>query len=89
MTERLLVQDPSNPNLQVLKTWNLFRLRRYVDTVVYAQSILNSRQDYRILETMAEALFFLGKDDEALAAFTNILYRRRSMTTAGQVPIIM
>jgi len=70
MTERLLATDAANPDLQTLKTWNLFRLRRYVDTVVYAQSVLNARQDYRILETMAEALYFLGKNDEALSAFS-------------------
>ena len=70
MTERLLSKEPSNPDLQTLKTWNLFRLHRYVDTVVYAQSVLNTRQDHRILETMAEALFFLNKNEEALSAFS-------------------
>ncbi len=70
MTERLLATDSANPELQTLKTWNLFRLRRFVDTVVYAQSVLNSRQDWRILETMAEALYFLGKNEEALTAFS-------------------
>lgn len=70
MTDRLLAADPSNPDLQTLKTWNLFRLHRYVDTVVYAQSVLNTRQDHRILETMAEALFFLNKNEEALSAFS-------------------
>jgi len=70
MTERLLSADPANSDLQTLKTWNLFRLHRYTDTVVYAQSVLNTRQDYRIIETMAEALYFLGKNEEALAAFS-------------------
>lgn len=70
ITERLLATDAANPDLQTLKAWNLFRLHRYIDTVTYAQSVLNSRQDYRILETMAEALYFLGKDDEALSAFS-------------------
>jgi len=70
MTERLLAAEPANPEFQTLKTWNLFRLHRYMDTVVYAQSVLNARQDYRIIETMAEALYFLGKNEEALAAFS-------------------
>lgn len=70
MTERLLASDAVNADLQTLKTWNLFRLHRYTDTVVYAQSVLNTRQDYRIIETMAEALYFLGKNEEALAAFS-------------------
>ncbi|MEN6383245.1 MAG: hypothetical protein ABFC86_08315 [Rectinema sp.] len=69
MTERLLSKEPSNPDLQTLKTWTLFRLHRYVDTVVYAQSVLNTREDHRVLETMAEALFFLNKNEEALSAF--------------------
>ena len=69
MTERLLSKEPSNPDLQTLKTWNMFRLHRYVDTVVYAQSVLNTREDHRVLETMAEALFFLNKNEEALSAF--------------------
>ena len=70
MTERLLSTDQANADLQTLKAWDLFRLRRYIDTVVFAQNVLNARQDYRILETMAEALFFLGKNDEALSAFS-------------------
>ncbi len=70
MTERLLSADQSNADLQTLKAWNLFRLHRYFDTVVYAQNILNTHQDYRIIETMAEALFFLGKNEEALSAFS-------------------
>lgn len=70
MTERLLSTDSANSDLQTLKTWNLFRLRRYADTVIYAQTVLAVRQDVRILETMAEALYFLGKNEEALTAFS-------------------
>ncbi len=70
MAERLLAADPVDPDLQTLKTWDLFRLHRYIDTVVYAQSVLNTRQDYRIIETMAEALYFLDKNEEALVAFS-------------------
>jgi Tetratricopeptide repeat. len=70
MAERLLAADAADEDLQTLKTWDLFRLHRYIDTVVYAQNVLNARQDYRILETMAEALFFLGKNEEALSAFS-------------------
>ena len=70
MTERLLTADQANTDLQTLKTWNLFRLHRYLDTVVYAQNVLNAHQDYRIIETMAEALYFLGKNEEALSAFS-------------------
>jgi len=70
MTERLLSKESANADLQTLKTWDLFRLHRYIDTVVYAQSVLNTRQDYRVIETMAEALYFLNKNEEALAAFS-------------------
>lgn len=69
MTERLLVANPEHPDLQVLKAWNLFRLGRYAEAVVYAQTVLRQRQDIRILETMAESLYFLKKDEEALQAF--------------------
>jgi len=89
MTERLLSADPANSDLQTLKTWNLFRLHRYTDTVVYAQSVLNTRQDYRIIETMAEALYFLGKTKRRSPPSAAISPFRPTTTTAVRAPIIM
>ncbi len=63
MTERLLSKEPSNPDLQTLKTWNLFRLHRYVDTVVYAQSVLNTRWPRRSFSSIRMRKLYLPSVD--------------------------
>ena len=70
MTEALLQSDPQNPDLLVLKAWNLFRLGHYKQVVTLADDMAKTRQDFRMIETKAEALYFLGLNEEALDQFT-------------------
>jgi len=68
--EKLLATQPSNLDYINLQCWNLFRLERHNDVVATAQKALRSAQDYRIIETLAESLYFLGRNEESLAYFT-------------------
>lgn len=68
--EKLLATQPSNLDYINLQCWNLFRLERHNDVVATAQKALRSVQDYRIIETLAESLYFLGRNEESLAYFT-------------------
>jgi tetratricopeptide (TPR) repeat protein len=70
MTETLLTSDPQNPDLLVLKAWNLFRLGHYKQVVSIAEEMAKTRKDYRMIETEAEAMYFLGNNEEALDRFT-------------------
>jgi len=68
--EKLLTSDPSNSDYISLQCWNLFRLESHNDDDATAQRALRSDQDYRIIETLAESLYFLGRNEESLAYFT-------------------
>jgi tetratricopeptide (TPR) repeat protein len=67
--EKLLASDPSNPDFISLQCWDLFRLERHKDVVTIAQKALQTIKDYRIMETMAESLYFLDRSEEALRHF--------------------
>ncbi|MDP2791498.1 MAG: tetratricopeptide repeat protein [Rectinemataceae bacterium] len=67
--EKALGSDPSNVDLISLQCWNLFRLDRHTDVVTIAQKILQSAKDFRIMETLAESLYFLDRNEEALQYF--------------------
>jgi tetratricopeptide (TPR) repeat protein len=69
-TEKLLASEPSNPDYVNLQCWNLFRLGRHGEVVAAAQKALKAAKDHRIIETLAESLYFLDRDEEALANFT-------------------
>lgn len=71
--EKLLVTKPGDLDLVSLQAWNLFRLGRHKDVVSVAQKVLASARDFRIMETMAESLYFLGSSEEALRYFTQYL----------------
>lgn len=69
IVEKLLLLDPGNVDFVNLQCWDLFRLGQHKDVVVKAQKLLQTKDDYRVEETMAESLYFLGQTDEALRAF--------------------
>jgi len=69
MVEKLLPADAANPDLVSLQCWNLFRLGRHKDVAAIAQKALQTLKDHRITETMAESLYFLERDEEALRNF--------------------
>jgi tetratricopeptide (TPR) repeat protein len=68
--ERLLASDPLNNDYISLQCWNLFRLERHDEVVAAAQKALRAAQDYRIVETLAESLYFLGRTEESLRYFS-------------------
>ncbi len=61
-----LAADTANMESYTVKTWCLFRLRRYQEVVDVGTKGLAIRFDARIVETMGEAYFYLGKYDLAL-----------------------
>ena len=69
MVEKLLPSDSSNADLVSLQCWNLFRLERHKEVVAIAQKALGTIKDFRIMETMAESLYFLDRNEEALRYF--------------------
>ncbi|HWP68634.1 MAG TPA: tetratricopeptide repeat protein, partial [Rectinemataceae bacterium] len=69
MVEKLIPADAANPDLISLQCWDLFRLGRHKDVAAIAQKALQTMKDYRIIETMAESLYFLGRSEEALKNF--------------------
>lgn len=70
MTERLLQASPSSQDLVVLKCWNLFRLGRHTEVVSAALSSPFISREYRLMETMAESLYFLERTEESLRYFS-------------------
>jgi len=69
--EKLLVSEPGKADYTSLQCWNLFRLGRHKDVVVAAQKALRTAKDFRIMETLAESLYFLERNDEALKYFAS------------------
>jgi tetratricopeptide (TPR) repeat protein len=52
----------------VVLTWTLNRQQRYADVIAWGQRGLNRETDYRIVETMGEAYFYLDRYAESLAS---------------------
>jgi tetratricopeptide (TPR) repeat protein len=69
-TEKLIAAQGPASELVSLQCWNLFRLERYGEVVSTAQKALRSYEDHRIIETLAESLYFLDRSEEALRYFT-------------------
>ena len=74
VVEGLLSSQPGNSDLVSLQAWNLFRLGRHKEVTAVAQKALAAARDprsrdFRILETLAESLYFLGDSEEALKNF--------------------
>lgn len=62
-----LETQPNNIDSYTVYTWSLLHLKKYDETVRVCRQALNINEDPRIIETMAEALFYLNKYDECLA----------------------
>jgi tetratricopeptide (TPR) repeat protein len=75
MIEKLLPSDSANSDLISLQCWNLFRLDRHKEVVTIGQKALQTVQDFRIMETMAESLYFLDRNEEALQYFADYFAR--------------
>lgn len=63
-------EDPQNIESYVVLTWSLLALERYADAERYALKAYNEiRRDPRITETLGEAAYFQGKNNDALRYF--------------------
>lgn len=63
-------QDPVNIESYVVLGWSLVALGRHADAEVYASKAYDEvRKDPRVMETLGEASYFLGKNDQALRWF--------------------
>jgi tetratricopeptide (TPR) repeat protein len=63
-------ENPQNIESYVVLTWSLLSLGRYADAERYALKAYNEiRRDPRITETLGEAAYYQGKNDEALRYF--------------------
>lgn len=58
--------NSKNMNSYAVYTWCLFRLGRYKDTELVCSDALKIGRDARIIETLAEAQFFLGNYKDSL-----------------------
>lgn len=67
-------QDPANIEAYVVLGWSLVGLGRYADAEVYARKAYDEvRKDPRVMETLGEASYFLGKNDQALRWFQSYI----------------
>ncbi|MDR3312803.1 MAG: tetratricopeptide repeat protein [Spirochaetaceae bacterium] len=68
--EKELWADPNNRDSYVVLCWSLVSNRQYAEAELRASHAWNlNRYDQRIIEILAEAKYFLGKNAEALALF--------------------
>lgn len=69
-----IAQDPANIEAYVVLGWSLVALGRYADAEVYARKAYDEvRKDPRVMETLGEASYFLGKNDQALRWFQSYI----------------
>lgn len=67
-------QDPANIEAYVVLGWSLVALGRHADAEVYARKAYDEvRKDPRVMETLGEAAYFLGKNDQALRWFQSYI----------------
>ena len=65
-----LKEMPNRMDSHAVLCWSLMKLKKYQETLDYAEEALNiSRYDSRIIEIAGEALFYLGRWQEALKYF--------------------
>jgi tetratricopeptide (TPR) repeat protein len=58
--------DSATMDTYTLLTWALQRQKKYGEVITRGNQALKIRQDYRIIETMGEAYFYLGNFDASL-----------------------
>ncbi len=64
-----LEANGKNMDAYTIKTWALIRLGKYQDTVDTCLEALKITNDYRIVETLAEGYFYLGRHKDSLKQF--------------------
>ncbi len=69
-----IAQDPANIEAYVVLGWSLVAMGRYADAEIYARKAYDEvRKDPRVMETLGEASYFLGKNDQALRWFQSYI----------------
>lgn len=72
--ERQIRANPSNMDAYVVLCWSLVQLNQYAEAERRAtQARQINRYEHRIIEILAEAKFYLGKNTESLALFEEFL----------------
>jgi tetratricopeptide (TPR) repeat protein len=66
-----IASAPSNVEPYVVISWSLVALGRYADAENYALKGFAVRGDPRLIETLGETAYFLGRNDAALRYFQN------------------
>ncbi|MCX7023311.1 MAG: tetratricopeptide repeat protein [Spirochaetes bacterium] len=62
--------NPRNLESYVVLSWSLISLGKYADAELYARKAYDTvRKDPRIIESLGEAAYFLGKNEDALRWF--------------------
>ncbi len=64
-----LTDNPKNMDAYTIETWALVRLGKYQDAVDTCAEALKVTNDYRVVETMGEAYFYLRQYKESLKQF--------------------
>lgn len=69
-----IAADPSNIEAYVVLGWSLVALERYADAEVYARKAYEEvRKDPRVMETLGESAYYLGKNTEAMRWFQSYI----------------
>ena len=80
-----IARNAANMDAYTVLTWTLQRQRKYGEVVSWGQRALQVQSDYRIIETMGEAYFYLGNYTESLRAmqrYANALPQGDKASTA-------
>jgi len=75
---------PANVESYVVLSWSLIALHRYADADNYAQKGYAIRRDTRLIETLGETAYFLGRNDAALRNFQDYV---AAVSEGGRVGI--
>jgi tetratricopeptide (TPR) repeat protein len=79
-------RDPSNMNAYAIMTWAIFRQRRYNDVIHWGErGLAQNANDYRIIETMGEAYFYLrdfGRSLSFMQRYVNAMPQGERAATA-------
>lgn len=68
-----LEHNPNNMESYVVLCWSLLALKRWGDAELYGKKALAIRNDPRIIESLGEAAFYMGRNKEALEYFTQYI----------------
>jgi len=71
LVDKMLAASPADADLVHLQCWNLHRLGRHGEVTTAAQKLLQTTRDYRVMEVLAESLYFLERSEEALRYFAS------------------